>query len=97
MSQGPEIRRIAEGETIPVGVVHDFLLAALHSDAIYDVLLERMAFFDDCRQLDPEGLAVLLPELVAGVMNVVGKEDWIVVAELLIEEFHEIRGEGAER
>ena len=94
MSKGTEIRRIAEGETISVGVVHDFLLAVLHSDAICDVLLERMAFFDDCHQLDPEGLAALLPELVAGVMDVVGKEDWIVVAELLIEEFHEMRGRG---
>lgn len=96
MSESAENRRIAEGETIPAGVVHDFLLAVLHTDAIYDVLLERMAFFDDSRQLDPEGLAILLPELVAGVMDVVGKEDWIVVAELLIEEFHEIGGGGAE-
>lgn len=97
MSERPEIRRIADGEMIAVSVVHDFLLAALHSDAIFDALLERMAFFDDSRQLDAEGLAVLLPELVAGVMGVVGKEDWIVVAELLIEELHEMRGGGAER
>lgn len=97
MSEGRENRRIAEGETIPVSVIHDFLLAVLRSDAIYDVLLERIALFDDSCQLDPEGLAVSLPELVAGVMNVVGKEDWIVVAELLIEEFREMRGGSPER
>lgn len=39
MSEGTEIRRIAEGETISVGVVHDFLLAVLRSEAICDVLL----------------------------------------------------------
>jgi hypothetical protein len=77
VSEGSEIRCIAEGETIPVGVVHDFLLAVLHSDAIYDVLLERMAFFDDDVDVLGRARARSEPKLHRG--PALDQEDWPVV------------------
>lgn len=98
MREEQEIRRIAEGETIPVTTLRDFILWALRHEALYDVVLERMAFHADRNQLDAIGLAAALPELIGDVLEVGTKEDWTVVAEVLIEEFRDARGGGgAER
>jgi hypothetical protein len=98
MTGGAPIRRLSGGESVSTEVLRDFLIRALRHDAIADVLLERMVFFWDCRQLDPEGLAIALPDLVNDLLEVVGKEDWIAIAGLLIEDFHlEVERPGALR
>jgi hypothetical protein len=88
---GWELRRPACDE--PVTVLHDFLLSALRHDALRDALLERMTFQADSLQLDPEGLAIVLPSLLYHLLDTVGKEDWIAVAEHLIHDSQ--RGIGA--
>lgn len=89
MVGGRELRSLGPDETISVTVLHGFLLSALRHDAIYDALIERMTFQADARQLDPEGLAIVLPGLISDLFDVVGKEDWIAVADLLIRDAHE--------
>ena len=84
MVGGRELRSLGPDETISVTVLHDFLLSALRHDAIYDALIERMTLQADALQLDPEGLAIVLPGLISDLLDIVGKEDWIAVAELLI-------------
>lgn len=97
MREEQEIRRITEGDTIAVTTLRDFVLRMLRHDALYDVVLERMAFHAERDQLDAVGLAAVLPELIGDVLEVGTKEDWIAVAGILIEDFRDARGEGAAR
>jgi hypothetical protein len=69
----------------------------LRHEALYDVVLERMAFHAERNQLDAVGLAAVLPELIGDVLEVGTKEDWIAVAGVLIEDYRDARGEGAAR
>ena len=95
MTGGAEVRRIGAGDTIPVTVLRDFLLSALRHDAIHDELFERMHFHAARRQLDAEGLAVVLPELIGDVIAVASKEDWIALAGVLIDAYDDAAGEEA--
>lgn len=92
-----DVRRIAVDDAIPIALLRDFALTALRHDAIYDELIERMAFHAGRGQLDAIGLAAVLPELIGDVLEVVTKADWVAVAEALIADFREgIDQEGGE-
>jgi hypothetical protein len=95
MTGGAEVRRIGADDAIPVTVLRDFLLGALRHDAIHDVLFERMDFHAARRQLDADGLAAVLPELIGDVLAVASKEDWIALAEILIDSYDDAAGEEA--
>lgn len=96
MSGDPDIRWIACGDTIPTALLRDFLVRALRHDAIRDVLIERMALRAERGRLDPGSLAVLLPQLIADVLDVATNDDWTAIADGLIEEMRESLLEEAE-
>jgi hypothetical protein len=85
MNDGTQVRQITAGDTITPEVLRDFILAALRHDALTDAVVERMAFHARRGQLDEVGLAAVLPELIGDVMDVARKEDWVVLAEALID------------
>lgn len=91
-----ETRRIASDDTIPVGVLRDFLLRALRHEAIADVLIERMASRAERGNLDPFTLSAILPDLIAEVVVVTTNEDWMAIADVLIEDMREALLEEAE-
>lgn len=96
MSAGEDIRRIGSDDTILVSVLRDFLMQALRHDAIRDVLIERMASRAERGRLDAHSLSVLLPELIADVFDVAINEDWMAIADTLIEDMREALLEEAE-
>ena len=96
MSAGEDIRRIGSDDTIPVGVLRDFLMQALRHDAIRDVLIERMASRAERGRLDAHRLSTLLPELIGDVFDVATNEDWMAIADTLIEDMREALLEEAE-
>ena len=91
-----EQRTINPGDTIPASVLCDFLLQALRHDAISDALIERMVFRAERGRLDAQGLSVLLPEMIVEVLDAAAKEDWMAVADALIEDTREALLEEAE-
>ena len=96
MTRGEDIRRIAAGDTIPVAVLRDFVLATLRHDAISDVLIERMVSRAERGRLDARGLSPLLPELIDDVLGAAAEEDWLAIADTLIEDTREALLEEAE-
>lgn len=96
MSAHCEIRRIGRDDTIPASVLRDFLMRALRHDAIADVLIERMVLRSERGQLDAHSLAALLSELIYDVLDVAGNEDWLVIADALIEDMRDALLEEAE-
>ena len=97
LSAGEGIRRIASDDSIPVDILRDFLLRALRHEAIADVLIERMASRAERGNLDAFSLSAILPDLIAEVLVVANNEDWMAIADLLIEDMREALLEGAER
>jgi hypothetical protein len=98
MNERTQVRELTPGDAITVEVLRDFLMTALRHDAIADVLVERMAFHARRGQLDAVGLAAVLPELVGDVLHVARKEDWLALAEALIDAARDdLPGGGAER
>ncbi len=91
-----EQRTINPGDTISAGVLRDFLLRALRHDAISDILIERMVFRAERGRLDAQGLSALLPELIVEVLDAAANEDWMAVADALIEDTREALLEEAE-
>jgi hypothetical protein len=91
-----DLRRIARDDTIPVGILRDFLLRALGHDAIKDVLIERMVSRAARGRLDAHGLSALLPELIGDVLDAAANEDWMAIADALIEDTREALLEEAE-
>lgn len=89
MSAGKDTRRISSDDTIPVGVLRDFLLRALRHEAIGDVLIERMAARAERGHLDAFTLSAILPDLIAEVVVVATNEDWMAIADTLIEDMRE--------
>ena len=89
MSTGEDIRRIGSDDTIAVDVLRDFLMQALRHDAIRDVLIERMAGRAERGRLDAHSLSALLPELIGDVFDVATDEDWMAIADVLIEDMRE--------
>lgn len=85
MNERTQVRQIAVGDTIPVEVLRDFLLAALRHDAIADALVERMAFHARRGQLDAVGLAAVLPQLIGDVLHAARREDWLAIADAAID------------
>lgn len=92
-----EIRQVASDDAIPARLLRDFVLQALRHDAIRDVLLERMVF-------RAEGAGSMLmvcppscPDLIAEVLDATACEDWIEVADALIEDTREALQEEVER
>lgn len=96
MTRGEDIRRIAADDTIPVAVLRDFVLAALRHDAISDILIERMVSRAERGRLDAHGLSALLPELIDDVLGAAAEEDWLAIADVLIEDTREALLEEAE-
>lgn len=96
MTRGEDTRCIAAGETIPVAVLRDFVLAALRHDAISDVLIERMVSRAERGRLDAHSLSALLPELIDDVLGAAAAEDWLAIADALIEDTRESLLEEAE-
>lgn len=96
MTRGEDIRRIATEDTIPVAVLRDFVLAALRHDAISDVLIERMVSRAERGRLDAHSLSALLPELIDDVLGAAAEEDWLAIADVLIEDTREALLEEAE-
>jgi hypothetical protein len=97
MNERTQVREFMPGDTITVEVLRDFLMTALRHDAIADVLIERMAFHARRGRLDAVGLAAVLPELIGDVLHVARKEDWLAIAEALIDAARDDlpgRGEG---
>lgn len=90
------IRRIASDDAIPVCVLRDFLLQALRHPAISDVLIERMAARAERGTLNAHSLSAVLPELIGEVFDVANNEDWMVIADALIEDMREALLEEAE-
>lgn len=98
MNKRTQVREFTPGDTITVEVLRDFLMTALRHDAIADVLVERMAFHARRGQLDAVGLAAVLPELIGDVLHVARKEDWVALAEALIDAAgDDLSGGGEER
>jgi hypothetical protein len=98
MNERTQVRQITAGDTITVDVLHDFIMAALRHDAIADVLVERMAFHARRGQLDAVGIAAVLPELIGDVLDVATNEDWVALAEALIDAARDdLPGGGEER
>ena len=96
MSTGEDIRQIGSDDTIAVGVLRDFLMQALRHDAIRDVLIERMASRAERGNLDAFNLSAILPDLIAEVLVVTTNEDWMAIADVLIEDMREALLEEAE-
>jgi hypothetical protein len=96
MSAERDIRRIGSDETIPVNILRNFLQQALRHDAISDVLIERMVFRAERGRLDAHGLSALLPDLIGDVFDVATNEDWMAIADALIEDMREALLEEAE-
>ena len=94
--RGEQTRRIASDDTIPVGILRDFLLRALRHEAIADVLIERMASRAERGNLDPFTLSAILPDLIAEIVVVATNEDWTAIADVLIEDMREALLEEAE-
>lgn len=90
MSCDQHIRRISREDTIPISVLRDFLLQALRHDAIGDVLIERMASRAERGSLDVHGLSALLPELIDHVLDAASNEDWMAIADLLIDDMRDV-------
>jgi hypothetical protein len=94
---GPEdLRWIARDDAIPIRTLRDLLLQALRHDAIADVLIERMVARAEAGRLDAHSLSVLLPELIGDVLDAAAKEDWLAIADALIEDTREALLEEAE-
>jgi hypothetical protein len=94
---GPEeLRRIAREDAIPVRTLRDFLAQALRHEAIADVLIERMVSRAERGRLDAHGLSALLPELIGDVLDAAAEEDWLAIADALIEDMREALLEEAE-
>ena len=96
MSTGEDIRRIGSDDTIAVDVLRDFLMQALRHDAIRDVLIERMTSRAERGNLDAFSLSAILPDLIAEVLVVTTNEDWMAIADVLIEDMREALLEEAE-
>ncbi|MGH2973580.1 MAG: hypothetical protein ACRDLL_01745 [Solirubrobacterales bacterium] len=96
MSASEDLRWIGRDDAIPVGVLRDFLLQALRHDAIADVLIERMVSRAEAGQLNAKGLSALLPELIDDVLGVSSNEDWLAIADALIDDAREALLEEAE-
>lgn len=96
MSGGEDTRRISSDDTIPVGVLRDFLLQALRHEAIADVLIERMVSKAEREALDVLRLSAVLPELIGEVLVAATNEDWMAIADALIEDMREALLEEAE-
>lgn len=90
------VRRIASDDTITADVLRDFLLRALRHEAIADVLVERMASRAERGNLDAFTLSAILPDLIAEVVVVATNEDWMAIADVLIEDMREALLEEAE-
>jgi hypothetical protein len=90
------IRRIGSEDTIPVGILRDFLMQALRHPAISDELIERMAARAARGTLNAHSLSAVLPELIGEVFDVADNEDWMVIADALIEDMREALLEEAE-
>jgi hypothetical protein len=97
MSTEHDTRWISAEDTIQVKTLRDFVLQALHHDAIRDELIERMAVWAENGRLDVDYLAAFLPGLIDDVLGVTVKEDWMAIAALLIEDMRESLLEGAEQ
>jgi hypothetical protein len=97
MRPGEDIRRIGSEDSIPVDILRDFLLRALRHEAIADVLIERMASRAERGNLDAFSLSAILPDLIAEVLVVATNEDWLAIADALIEDMREALLEEAER
>ena len=94
---GPEdLRWIARDDAIPIRTLRDFLLQALRHDAIADVLIERMVARAEAGRLDAHSLSVLLPELIGDLLDATANEDWLAIADALIEDTREALLEEAE-
>lgn len=96
MSASEDLRWIGRDDAIPAGILRDFLLQALRHDAIADVLIERMVSRAEAGRLDANGLSALLPELIDNVLGVSTSEDWLAIADALIEDAREDLLEEAE-
>jgi hypothetical protein len=96
MSASEDLRRIACDDAIPASILRDFLLRALRHDAIADVLIERMVSRAERGRLDAHSLSALLPELIGNVLDAAANEDWLAIADALIEDTREALLEEAE-
>jgi hypothetical protein len=89
MNGGEDIRRISSDDRIPVAILRDFLMAALRHEAIADILIERMAFQAERGELDAHRLSAVLPELIPQLLDVATNQDWMAIADALIEDMRE--------
>ena len=96
MNAGEDIRRISSDDRIPVAILRDFLMAALRHEAIADVLIERMAFQAERGELDAHCLSAVLPELIPQLLDAATNEDWMAIADALIDDMREALVEEAE-
>jgi hypothetical protein len=96
MNASEDLRWLGRDDAIPAKVLRDFLLQALRHDAIADVLIERMASQVEAGRLNVKGLSALLPELIDDVLGVSSNEDWLAIADVLIEDSREALLEEAE-
>jgi hypothetical protein len=96
MNASEDLRWLGRDDAIPAKVLRDFLLQALRHDAIADVLIERMASRAEAGRLNVKGLSALLPELIDDVLGVSSNEDWLAIADVLIEDSREALLEEAE-
>jgi hypothetical protein len=96
MNGSEDLRRIAHEDAIPVGTLRDFLLRALRHDAINDVLIERLVSRAERGRLDAHGLSASLPELIGEVLDAATDEDWMAIADSLVEDMREALAEEAE-
>jgi len=96
MKPSEELRLITGKDAIPVRTLRDFILQALRHDAISDALIEQMVSRAERGRLDAHGLSVLLPELIGDVLDAAAEEDWLAIADVLIEDTREALLEEAE-
>ena len=96
MKPSEDLRVIAREDVIPVGTLRDFLARALRHDAISDVLIERTVSRAERGRFDAHGLSVLLPELIGDVLDAAAEEDWLAIADALIEDMREVLAQEAE-
>ena len=96
MSVPEDLRWIARDDSIPVATLRDFLVQALRHDAIADVLIERMVSRAEAGRLDAHSLSALLPGLIGDVLDAAANEDWLAIADALIEDARESLLEEAE-
>jgi len=71
-------------------------MRALRHDAIRDALIERMASRAERGNLDAFSLSAILPDLIAEVLVATTHEDWMAIADALIEDMREALLEEAE-